>query len=142
MGLKQRWGSNEQEHGGSRGSDRAFLRSKPGRRKSRQPSRLYCFDACCKFTCKRGRRGWLQTHGKFLIANNVSDGNGINGVVGHYTDRVIVRNNIIANNGTVPLSTNRQRTSGSVVNYSQDIEILNNRVQVNVAGDAAIRFFG
>lgn len=29
-----------------------------------------------------------------------------------------------------------------MINHSQDIEIVNNRVQVNVAGDWAIRFFG
>ncbi len=88
------------------------------------------------------RNSQFYAHGKFLIANNVAYGNGINGVVVHYTDRVILKNNTIANNGTVPLQANRQRTSGLVINHSQDIEIVNNRVQVNVAGDAAIRFFG
>jgi len=82
------------------------------------------------------------SHGKFLIANNVAYGNGINGMVVHYTDHVILKNNTIANNGTVPLKDNRQRVSGLVINHSQDVEIVNNRVQVNVAGDAAIRFFG
>jgi parallel beta-helix repeat protein len=82
------------------------------------------------------------SHGKFLIANNVAYGNGINGIVVHYTDHVSLKNNTIANNGTVPLKANRQRVSGLVINHSQDIEIVNNRVQVNVAGDAAIRFFG
>jgi len=82
------------------------------------------------------------SHGKFLIANNVAYGNGINGMVVHYTDRVILRSNIIVNNGTVPLSAGRQKNSGLVVNHSQDIEIVNNRVQVNVSGDWAIRFFG
>ena len=82
------------------------------------------------------------SHGKFLVANNVAYGNGINGMVVHYTDHVILKNNTIANNGTVPLKDNRQRVSGLVINHSQDIEIVNNRVQVNVAGDAAIRFFG
>jgi hypothetical protein len=53
-----------------------------------------------------------------------------------------LKNNTIANNGTVPLEANRQRNSGLAINHSQDIEIVNNRVQVNVAGDAAIKFFG
>ena len=88
------------------------------------------------------RNSAFYSHGKFLIANNVAYRNGINGLVVHYTDRVILQNNTIANNGTVPLEAHRQRTSGLVINHSQDIEILNNRVQVNVAGDAAIRFFG
>jgi parallel beta-helix repeat protein len=82
------------------------------------------------------------SHGKFLIANNVACGNGINGLVVHYTDRVILRNNTIVNNGTVPLSSGRQKNSGLVINHSQDVEIVNNRLKVNVAGDWAIRFFG
>jgi parallel beta-helix repeat protein len=82
------------------------------------------------------------SHGKFLLANNVAYGNGINGLVVHYTNRVILRSNTIVNNGTVPLSSGRQKNSGLVINHSQDIEIVNNRVEVNVAGDWAIRFFG
>lgn len=88
------------------------------------------------------RNSQFYAHGKFLIANNVAYGNGINGMVVHYTDRVILRNNTIANNGTVPLEANRQRNSGLTINHSRDIEIVNNRVQVNVNGDAAIKFFG
>ncbi len=88
------------------------------------------------------RNSQFYSHGKFLIANNVAYGNGINGLVVHYTDPVILKNNTIANNGTVPLTAHRQRNSGLTINHSQDIEIVNNRVQVNVAGDAAIRFFG
>jgi parallel beta-helix repeat protein len=82
------------------------------------------------------------SHGKFLLANNVAYGNGINGLVVHYTNRVILRSNTIVNNGTVPLSSGRQKNSGLVINHSQDVEIVNNRVEVNVAGDWAIRFFG
>ena len=82
------------------------------------------------------------SHGKFLIANNSAYGNGINGLVVHYTNRVILRNNTIVDNGTVPLTSGRQKNSGLVINHSQDIEIVNNRVEVNVAGDWAIRFFG
>jgi parallel beta-helix repeat protein len=88
------------------------------------------------------RNSQFYSHGKFLIANNVAYGNGINGLVVHYTDHVILKNNTIANNGTVPLTAHRQRNSGLTINHSQDIEIVNNRVQVNIAGDAAIRFFG
>ncbi len=88
------------------------------------------------------RNKQFYAHGKYLVANNVAYKNGINGLVVHYTDRVIVSNNTIADNGTVPLDDGRQRTSGLVINHSDDIEILNNRVQVDVPGDAAIRFFG
>ena len=76
------------------------------------------------------------------MADNVAYGNGINGMVVHYTDRAALMNNTIANNGTVPLDAHRQRNSGLAINHSQDLEIVNNRVQVNVAGDAAIKVFG
>jgi parallel beta-helix repeat protein len=88
------------------------------------------------------RNSQFYSHGKYLIANNVAYGNGINGLVVHYTDRVVLKDNTIANNGTVPLEAHRQRNSGLTINHSQNIEIVNNRVQVDVAGDAAIRFFG
>jgi parallel beta-helix repeat protein len=88
------------------------------------------------------RNSQFYAHGKFLVANNVAYGNGINGMVVHYTDRVLLQNNTIANNGTVPLEANRQRNSGLTINHSDDVEIVNNRVQVNVPGDAAIKFFG
>jgi parallel beta-helix repeat protein len=88
------------------------------------------------------RNSQFYAHGKYLIADNVAYGNGINGLVVHYTDRVILKHNTIANNGTVPLSDHRQKVSGLVINHSQDIEIVDNRIQVDVPGDAAIRFFG
>lgn len=40
------------------------------------------------------------------------------------------------------MEAGRQKVSGLVVNHSDDVEIVNNRVQVDVPGDAAIRFFG
>jgi hypothetical protein len=88
------------------------------------------------------RNSEFYAHGRFLVADNVAYGNGINGLVVHLTDRVSLKNNTIANNGTVPLTASRQKVSGLVINHSQDVEIVNNRVQVNVPGDAAIRFFG
>jgi hypothetical protein len=88
------------------------------------------------------RNSQFYLHGRFLIENNLTFGNGINGMVVHYTDRVALENNTIANNGTVPLDEHRQRNSGLAINHSQDIEIVNNRIQVNVPGDTAIKFFG
>lgn len=88
------------------------------------------------------RNSQFYSHGRFLIENNLAYGNGINGMVVHYTDRVALMDNTIANNGTVPLTDHRQRNSGLAINHSQDLEIVNNRVQVNVPGDAAIKFFG
>jgi Right handed beta helix region len=88
------------------------------------------------------RNSQFYSHGKYLVADNVAYGNGINGMVVHYTDRAALMNNTIANNGTVPLDAHRQRNSGLAINHSQELEIVNNRVQVNVAGDAAIKVFG
>jgi parallel beta-helix repeat protein len=88
------------------------------------------------------RNSQFYAHGRYLVANNVAYGNGINGLVVHYTDRVSLRNNTIMNNGTVPLSNHRQRNSGLAINHSDSLEIVNNRIQVNVPGDAAIKFFG
>ena len=88
------------------------------------------------------RNSEFYAHGRFLVADNVAYGNGINGLVVHLTDRVSVKSNTIANNGTVPVTASRQKVSGLVINHSQDVEIVNNRIQVNVPGDAAIRFFG
>jgi parallel beta-helix repeat protein len=81
-------------------------------------------------------------HGRFLAVNNLAYGNGINGMVVHYTDRVTLRNNTIANNGTVPLDAHRQKNSGLTINHSNDVALVDNRVQVNVPGDAAIKVFG
>ena len=63
-------------------------------------------------------------------------------MVVHYTDRVILQNSTIVNNGTVPLADHRQKNSGLAINHSKDLEIVDNRIQVDVPGDAAIKFFG
>ncbi|HLK14122.1 MAG TPA: DUF1565 domain-containing protein [Fimbriimonadaceae bacterium] len=88
------------------------------------------------------RNSQFYKRGRYLLADNLAYANGINGLVVHYTDRVSLRNNTIANNGTVPVSNHRQRNSGLAINHSQDLDIVDNRVQVNVPGDAAIRIFG
>ena len=53
-----------------------------------------------------------------------------------------MKNNTIANNGTVPISAGRQRNSGLAINRSQDVDVVGNCIQVNVARDAAIKVFG
>jgi parallel beta-helix repeat protein len=88
------------------------------------------------------RNNKFYAHGEFLIENNVAYGNGINGVAVQLTDNVTLKNNTIANNGTVPLCFGRQKNSGLAINRSKHILIFNNRVQVNVAGDTAIKVFG
>ena len=79
-------------------------------------------------------------NGYFYFANNVSYGNGINGLVVHKTDHAIVTNNTIFNNGEVPvvidpndpelwkanLSQGRQQTSGITLHSSSDVYLFNN----------------
>jgi hypothetical protein len=42
----------------------------------------------------------------------------------------------------LPLTANRQRNCGSVINQSHEVAIVDNRVQLTVAGDATIKLFG
>ncbi len=104
-----------------------------------RPESTYIIDGSGIYVTRNSE---FYAHGRFLIASNAACGNGINGIVVHYTDRVTLKDNTVANNGTVPIGANRQRNSGVAINHSQDLEIVNNRVQVDVAGDAAIKFFG
>ena len=65
-------------------------------------------------------------YGWFYIANNISYGNGINGVVVHKSDRAIVTNNTCYLNGAVPLSEGRQSSSGITINSSSHVKVFNN----------------
>lgn len=65
-------------------------------------------------------------HGWFYFANNVSYGNGINGLVVHKSDRTIVSNNTCFMNGAVPLSSGRQQSSGITIHGSDYVRMYNN----------------
>lgn len=65
-------------------------------------------------------------HGWFYFANNISYGNGINGLVVHKSDRTIVLNNTCFMNGAVPLSAGRQLSSGITIHGSDDVQMHNN----------------
>lgn len=65
-------------------------------------------------------------YGWFYFANNVCYGNGINGLVVHKTDRAIVTNNTCFMNGSVPLSSGRQSSSGITINGSSYVRMYNN----------------
>ena len=89
-----------------------------------------------------------QYSGIFYFANNISYGNGINGLVVHKTDYAIVTNNVVFNNGAVPIDSEieaikadpnstepdwkkaldqgRQGTSGITVHTSSNVKIYNN----------------
>lgn len=92
-------------------------------------------------------------NGQFIIANNLAYGNGVNGVVVHKTDNVIVTNNTIYRNGEVPvtidandteewkrnLSSGRQGWSGLTINNSSNIKIYNNVISARLDTDNAFR---
>lgn len=89
-----------------------------------------------------------QYLGIFYFANNISYGNGINGLVVHKTNFAVVTNNLVFNNGAVPtdneidaikanpnstapewkkaLDQGRQGTSGITVHSSSNVKIYNN----------------
>lgn len=66
-------------------------------------------------------------HGWFYFANNITYGNGINGLVVHHTDKTIVSNNLAFMNGTVdPVVWSRQASSGITINESSNVHLYNN----------------
>jgi parallel beta-helix repeat protein len=68
--------------------------------------------------------------GLYLIEGNVCYGNGINGIVIHKTDRAVVRDNVVRNNGQVPTTPpqSRQRFNGLCINHGHDVTVYNNTV--------------
>jgi len=83
-----------------------------------------------------------QYIGYFYFANNLSYGNGINGLVVHKSDYSIVMNNTIYFNGAVPLSEGRQAAGGITVNNSVEVRLYNNISWVRLDTDYAYRVFG
>jgi parallel beta-helix repeat protein len=76
--------------------------------------------------CYITRNQDTYVHGWFYMANNVTYGNGINGVVVHKSDRAIVTNNTAYRNGAVPLSSGRQASSGITIHSSSYVKVYNN----------------
>jgi len=68
------------------------------------------------------RNNDTYTHGKTLIANNISYKNGASGIVCHFTDDVIIEHNTVFDNGV----TNHGFPGGIGVNTSDDVKILSN----------------
>ena len=81
----------------------------------------------------------LALHGWLLLAENVAYGNGINGLVVHRTDRVVVRDNFLYDNGKVSRDppSSRQRYAGLEVTHSRQVVLAGNVVLVTNADDAA-----
>ena len=68
------------------------------------------------------RNNNTYTHGKMLIANNLSYRNGASGIVCHHTDDVVIDHNTVFDNGT----TNHGLPGGIGVNASDNVKILSN----------------
>ena len=89
------------------------------------------------------RNSSTYSHGQFLLADNVAFENGINGLVVHKTDRVLVKNNVLFENGKVSKKKpqSRQPYAGLVVTHSQSVTLSNNRVRAP-SGDFAYTLTG
>ena len=96
-----------------------------------------------------------QYKGTFYFANNVSYGNGLNGLVVHKTNNSIVANNTIFENGEIPTNVNttygvdwkdalnhgRQGTSGITIHSSYNVKVFNNVSWAKQASDNAFQIF-
>ena len=96
-----------------------------------------------------------QYKGTFYFANNVSYGNGLNGLVVHKTNNSIVANNTIFENGEIPTNINntygvdwkdalnhgRQGTSGITIHSSYNVKVFNNVSWAKQANDNAFQIF-
>ncbi len=80
-------------------------------------------------------------YGWFYFANNISYGNGINGLVVHKSDRAIVTNNTCFMNGAVPLSAGRQASSGITIHGSDYVRLYNNISWPRFATDGGYRVY-
>ncbi|MEM7036372.1 MAG: right-handed parallel beta-helix repeat-containing protein, partial [Bacteroidota bacterium] len=80
-------------------------------------------------------------YGWFYFANNVSYGNGINGLVVHKSDRAVVTNNTVFWNGAVPLASGRQASSGITVHGSDSVRMYNNISWPRFATDFGYKVF-
>ncbi len=80
-------------------------------------------------------------YGWFYFANNISYGNGINGLVVHKSDRTIVTNNTCFMNGAVPLSSGRQSSSGITIHGSDYVRLYNNISWPRFATDGGYRVY-
>lgn len=68
------------------------------------------------------RNNNTYTHGKILIANNLSYKNGASGIVCHFTNRVVIEHNTVFDNGT----SNHGLPGGIGVNSSDNVKVLSN----------------
>jgi len=125
----------------------------------------------CPWTCRYGKasqdyiidgQGVYVTrnedtylHGRMELSGNVAYRNGINGVVFHRTNRGVVKDNIVFENGIVPKDGHpepvhedwhaccpgkgRQPYSGLILNEAEDVEVFNNAVAARYEDDYAFK---
>lgn len=77
--------------------------------------------------------------GKMWLKDNKAYNNGINGLVVHKTDRVVVTGNVLWDNGQVSKDPpdSRQPYAGLTVNGSKDVTVSNNFVKTERNDDYA-----
>ncbi|GMI14148.1 hypothetical protein TrLO_g5412 [Triparma laevis f. longispina] len=80
-------------------------------------------------------------YGRYELSRNVAYRNGINGLVVHKTDRCLVKDNILYDNGQVSREepASRQNYAGLTLNNAQDVSVYNNSVYVTYSGDKAFQ---
>merc|ERR1719296_64784 len=94
-------------------------------------------------------------YGRMELSGNIAYRNGINGVVYHRTNRGVVKDNIVFDNGVVPKDDkiepvvedwhaccpgkSRQPYSGLILNEAEDVEITNNSVAARYDDDYAYK---
>ena len=80
--------------------------------------------------------------GRYLLSSNVAHGNGINGLVVHKTDRVLVADNILYDNGKVSRDppASRQSYAGLTLNHARQVILRGNRVTAPFSTDWAYVF--
>lgn len=126
-------------------------------------------NSSCPWTCRYGkayqdyiidgmgvyvtRNKDTYPYGKMELSANIAYRNGINGVVFHRTNRGIVKDNIVFDNGVVPKDGHtepepqdwhaccpgkgRQPYSGLILNEAEEVEMSNNSVAARYSDDYA-----
>jgi len=81
-------------------------------------------------------------YGWFYFANNVTYGNGINGLVVNHTNKAIVTNNTAYMNGATPPGSGRQKSSGITINEANNVKLYNNISWPRYSDDYGYQLYG
>eukprot|EP00966_Prymnesium_polylepis_P044961 1041603-Prymnesium_polylepis.3 len=85
------------------------------------------------------RNSQSYTSGRYELSDNTCSGNGINGLVVHKTNRVLVKNNNLFDNGKVSRDppASRQKYAGLTIHTSMNVSTLGNFVDAPFDDDLA-----